>query len=144
MSHGEVRPDQLNGIESLTRGDEADARELRANLAVFARTVDKPGITNLVADVLSGRRNVREVFRTEEFEDVLGRRFDNVQRALDRLSDDEREQLFDEARERTPQDRLDALRDSYDPNPGAPLERVKPPSEEDEDEFFENFSVFDQ
>lgn len=97
---------------------------------------------SLVAEVLAGRGNVREVFSTPEFNDTLEHRLGNIQQGLDTLSDEERVQLFDANRETTPPERLAAMRDAYDPEPETTAE-PDTPSEEDEDAFFENFSVFD-
>ncbi|MGH3626974.1 MAG: hypothetical protein ACRDRL_05975, partial [Sciscionella sp.] len=56
-----------SGITQIVHGDETAAREMRANLAKFARQTDSPEIRRLVAQVLRGRRSVREVFRSKEF-----------------------------------------------------------------------------
>jgi hypothetical protein len=126
--------DDRSGITQLVHGNQNDARELRANLAVFARQVDSPALRRLVSDVLSGRRDVREVFRTKEFNDVLGARLERIERGIAQLTDEERAAVFDRSRPLTPQSTLDAMRDgdsaapsSSEPGPddefGGPLLR---------------------
>jgi len=111
--------DDAAGISNLVRGNERDARELRANLAVFARQTDNRDIRRLVSDVLAGRRNVREVFRTPEFAAAVSGRLDKIEQGLAQLTDEERARVFDPARPRTAQSTLDAMRDAHDP--GGPL-----------------------
>jgi len=82
--------DTANGIASLVRGNAADARELRANIVVFARRLGDPQITRMVNEVLRGQRNVRDVLRTPEFNDVGQRHVATIERGLDELSADER------------------------------------------------------
>ena len=100
-----------SGIEALTRGDAASARELRANLAVFARQTDNPEVRSLVAGVLAGRRNVREVFATREFNEVGLRHVASIERGIAQLTDEQRAELFNPNRPRTPEDKLAAMRD---------------------------------
>jgi hypothetical protein len=106
--------DEQAGITNLVHSNAADARELRANLAVFARRSNSEHIRRLVNDVLSGRRNVREVFRTKEFTDKLSANLGKIEAGLDALTDDERAAVWDRDRDRTPQAALNALRDGHD------------------------------
>ncbi|HWC83419.1 MAG TPA: hypothetical protein VG756_25975, partial [Pseudonocardiaceae bacterium] len=117
--------DDESGITALTRGDAAGARELRANLAVFARQTDTPEVRRLVAEVLAGRRNVREVFASREFNEVGLRHVANVERGLAQLTEEQRAELFNPDRPPTPEDKLDALRDGVSISEGTP---VAPPS----------------
>jgi hypothetical protein len=102
--------DEESGIARIVQGNERDARELRANLAVFARRSNSPQITRMVSEVLAGRRNVREVFQTKEFNDALGANLDKIEEGISELTDEERAEVFDPDRPRTPQAKLDALR----------------------------------
>jgi hypothetical protein len=111
--------DDAAGISNLVHGNERDARELHANLAVFARQTDNRNIRRLVSEVLAGRRNVREVFRTPEFAAAVSGRLDKIEQGLAQLTDEERARVFDPARPRTAQSTLDAMRDAHDP--GGPL-----------------------
>jgi hypothetical protein len=111
--------DDAAGISNLVHGNERDARELRANLAVFARQTDNRNIRRLVSEVLAGHRNVREVFRTPEFAAAVSGRLDKIEQGLAQLTDEERARVFDPARPRTAQSTLDAMRDAHDP--GGPL-----------------------
>ncbi|HKN97837.1 MAG TPA: hypothetical protein VJX10_12020 [Pseudonocardiaceae bacterium] len=119
--------DERSGIARLVRGDEARARELRANLAVFGRQCGDPEIRRLVADVLGGRQDVRAVVRSRAFNEVGSRRVANVERAISRLSDEQRASLFDPERPPTPEARLAAL---------------NPPKPDDDD--FSQYSVLEQ
>ncbi|MDT7727573.1 MAG: hypothetical protein QOI21_4149 [Actinomycetota bacterium] len=107
--------DELAGITNLVHGNAADARELRANLAVFARRSNSKHIQRLVSDVLSGRRNVREVFRTKEFTESLSANLGKIETGLDALTDEERAAVWDRDRAETPQAALNALRDGHEP-----------------------------
>jgi transcription elongation GreA/GreB family factor len=88
------REDELSGIAALVRGDERRARELRGNLALFARQSGDLATRRLVVDVLAGRRDVRDVLRSAEFTRVCRRRLANVERALAELTDEQRAALL--------------------------------------------------
>jgi hypothetical protein len=103
--------DELSGIARLTHGDQRDTRELRANLAAFARQTADQALRALISEVLAGRRDVREVFRTKEFTDSLRTRLDRIEAGIAQLTDEERATVFDRTRAPTPQATLDALRD---------------------------------
>jgi hypothetical protein len=107
--------DELSGIARLTHGDQRDARELRANLAAFARQTEDHALRGLISEVLAGRRDVREVFRTKEFTDILRTRLDRIEAGIAQLTDEERAIVFDRTRTPTPQATLDALRDGTAP-----------------------------
>jgi hypothetical protein len=137
--------DDQSGIMDLVHGDDASARELRANLAVFARRSDSPQIHRLVSQVLSGQRSVREVFRTKEFNDVALKRFANVEKGIAQLTDEQRAELWNPDRPRTPDDTVDALRDAYDISPPAAQVPSRPEKSvriEDED-FSQKSSYFE-
>jgi hypothetical protein len=107
--------DERSGIARLTHGEARDARALRANLAAFARQTDDPGLRGLVSEVLAGRRDVRDVFRTKEFTETLRTRLDRIEAGIAQLTDEERAAVFDHTRAPTPQATLDALRDGIAP-----------------------------
>jgi hypothetical protein len=129
--------DEESGIAKLVHGDESRARELRANLAVFARRSVDPGIRTLVADVLAGRRNVRDVLRAKEFNDTGLRHVANIEKSLARLSGEQRADLFSPNRPRTPDETLTELRDTYDAAavlPDVPEPTGQPAPIDDEDD----------
>ncbi len=112
-----TRPEDLrNGIAALADGEKESARRLRANLAVFARRADDPEVTDLVNEVLGGRRNVRDVVSSPQFARELSAKLDNLETGLRRLPPLERERLLDRARHdtepSTDDERLDELRDT--------------------------------
>lgn len=125
------RADTDSGIGNLVHGSEQDARELRANLATFARRTDDPNIRRLVSNVLAGRRNVREIFRTPEFLAAAGTHLDKIEEGLANLTDEERAQVWDQTRARTDQSTLNAMRDAHDP--GGPL---LPPEKDNDDRTY--------
>jgi hypothetical protein len=92
--------DTRNGVLSLVGGDAERARQLRANIAVFARRLGDPQITRMVNEVLAGRRNVREVFRTPQFTEVTDRNLGRIEEGLGRLTPEQREELFERMRDR--------------------------------------------
>ncbi len=131
-----------SGIMDLVHGDATSARELRANLAVFARQSGSPQMHRLVSQVLSGRRSVREVLRSKEFNDVGGKRFANVEKGIAQLTDEQRTELFDPDRQRTPAEVLDALRDRY-AHPESPAQDgpSRTPAEQQDD--FSQSSIYE-
>jgi hypothetical protein len=121
-----------SGITQLVGGNQDDARELRANLALFARRVDTVSVRRLVSEVLAGRRNVREVFRTPEFEQLVARRVGNIETGLNELTDEERAEVWNQDRPGTSAETLESLRAPYDP-PAEPANAAKPAGWDDED-----------
>jgi hypothetical protein len=155
-----MNPDEQSGIAHLVHGDEQAARELRANLAVFARRTGSTQIRRLVSDVLAGRRSVREVLQTKEFNDAAEANLAKIEQGLDQLTDEERAEVFDQSRPPTPSWKLDAMRgysagdedtglgfdnqDAAPAMPEAPEAPVPPrrarPRGDDEDEDFSQTS----
>ncbi|TNC21077.1 hypothetical protein [Amycolatopsis alkalitolerans] len=125
-----------SGITKLVGGNPDDARELRANLSLFARRADTPNVRRLVSDVLAGRRNVREVFRTPEFEQLVASRVANIEAGLDQLNDEERAEVWNQDRPRTSPEALESLRAPYDP-PAEPAD-TKKATVWDEQDFSQN------
>jgi hypothetical protein len=125
-----------SGVNDLVRGNDSDARELRANLARFARHADTPGIRRLVSEVLAGHRNVREVFHTPEFHRTVSGRLANVETGLAQLTDEQRAEVWNQDRPRTAPEALESLQSPYDPP------TANPPTNEtkhwDEEDFSQN------
>ncbi|HET6504289.1 MAG TPA: hypothetical protein VFG87_26360 [Amycolatopsis sp.] len=120
------------GINELARGNDTDARELRANLARFARQADTPGIRRLVSEVLAGHRDVRDVFRTPEFRQIVSSRLANVQTGLAQLTDEQRAEVWNQDRPRTAPEALESLQTPYDPpTTSGPTNETKHWDEED-------------
>lgn len=108
----------LSGIEAMTRGDERAARELRANIAVITRRTEDRSLRDLCVKVLDGRESVRRVFAHESFWSMTAANLENLEKGLDKLSDDERDDLMDRVgSERTDDEEIDALRDQEPPPP---------------------------
>ncbi|NKQ56925.1 hypothetical protein HFP15_29045 [Amycolatopsis sp. K13G38] len=129
--------DDASGITNLVGGNPDDVRELRANLAIFARNADTPThVRRLVSDVLAGRRNVREVFRTPEFEKLVGSRLANIETGLDQLGDEQRAEVWNQERPRTSAGTLDSLRAPY--NPTTEPENSEHTDEWDDEDFSRN------
>ena len=132
-----------SGIMDLVHGDAASARDLRANLAVFARRSDNPQIHRLVSEVLSGKRSVREVFKTKEFNDASLKHFANVEKGIAQLTEEQRAELWNPDRPRTPDETVDALRDAYDVSPpAAELPRPEKPVRIEDEDFSQKTSYF--
>lgn len=108
----------LSGIDAITHGDARAARELRANIAVIARRTDDRSLRDLCVQVLEGRESVRRVFSHGSFWEMASKNIENLEEGLERLSDEEREDLMDRVgEERTPDEDIDALRDQEPPPP---------------------------
>ena len=103
--------DEKSGIARIAHGDEQAARQLRANLAVFARRVGTPQIRKLVSEVLAGQRDVREVFATREYRQAVTRNIARIEAGIAALTDEERARVFDPDRPRTAAAKLDSMRD---------------------------------
>ena len=121
------QPD-FSGIDQMTRGDERQARDLRATLAVIARRTDDPDLRRLIVDVLGGRTSVRRVFEHPAFWTMAATNLSNLEEGLDRLTDEERESVMAQAGVRTTSDEdieamqegrldLDAVEDDDEPPP---------------------------
>lgn len=107
------RPEHdLSAIDAMAHGDERAARELRANVAVIARRTDDPSLRDLCVSILQGRESVRRMFAHPSFWAMAERNYQNLEEGLDRLSDEEREDLMDRiGEERTDDDEVAAMRD---------------------------------
>lgn len=116
----------LSGIDAITHGDERAARELRANIAVIARRTEDRSLRDLCVKVLEGRESVRRVFSHGSFWEMAGKNIENLEKGLEQLSDEQREDLMDRVgQERTPDEDIDALRDQ-EPPPPPPVDRTPP------------------
>ena len=110
-----IRPeDDGNGIARLAQGDPNEVRRIRANLAVFARRARDRDTTELVNDVLAGRRDIRDVVNSESFRRVAESNVANLEEGLRRMPDEQRTRLLDAARRQelpiTDRDEIDTLR----------------------------------
>jgi hypothetical protein len=116
-----------SGIDAMTHGDQRQARQLRASLAVIARRTDDPALRQLVVQVLDGRESVRRVFAHPTFWQMAGTSLDHLEEGLQQLDDEQREDLMDRiGRERTDDEDIEAMREGGGP-PGAP-EPEQPPA----------------
>jgi hypothetical protein len=130
--------DERSGIASLVHGSASDARDLRANLAVFARKTDNPRIRAMVSDVLAGRGDVRDVFRTPEFNECAARGLNRIEAGIDQLTDEQRAEVFDINRPRTQDEKIAAMRDAHDIAPPATARSAS----DDDDEDFSQRSIY--
>lgn len=125
-----------SGIERLTHGDAQAAREFRANLARFARQTESSHVRKLVSEVLKGRRNYREVFRTKEFDELAGGRLANLEEGLAQLTDEERAEVWNLDREPTSDDVLTSLMDGSTPEATEqPSDPGASSAQDDEEDF---------
>ena len=116
----------LSGIDSMAHGDERAARELRANIAAIARRTEDRSLRDLCVQVLEGRESVRRVFAHGSFWQMATQNMENLEQGLDRLSDEQREDLLGRVgTERTDDDEIGALRDQ-EPPPPPPEDRTPP------------------
>ncbi|MCM3516419.1 MULTISPECIES: hypothetical protein [Nocardioides] len=89
---GPTEPD-YSGIDAMTRGDQRQARQLRATLAVIARRTEDPDLRRLCVSVLGGEQSVRRVFEHPTFWAMASRNYENLEEGIARLSPEEREQV---------------------------------------------------
>lgn len=119
-----------SGIDVMLQGDQEGARRLRATLAVIARRTDDPDLERTIRDVLAGRENVRRALLHPALFAMAERNFANLEEGLNRLSDDEREDLFSKVGEiRTPDEVIDALEDPPQDRPREPEPPAGPHSD---------------
>ena len=122
--------EDFSGITAIVRGDAHAARRLRATLAVIARRTDDPDLRAVVTRVLAGRENVRRALTHPSLAAMAARNLDNLERGLERLTDEERDDVMSRVgTERTPDDVLDEMREPTptsdgrrppEPPPGGP------------------------
>lgn len=84
----------FSAIGAITRGDEHSARRLRASLAVIARRTDDKSLRDLIVSVLAGNQSVRRVYEHRSFWSMFDTNLDNLQRGLDQLDDEQREDII--------------------------------------------------
>lgn len=100
----------FSAIDAMSHGDERAARQLRADVAVISRRTDDPDLRHLCRDILAGRQSVRRMFEHPSFWAMADRNMANLERGLDRLSDEERQSLVDRVgEERTDDSEIEAL-----------------------------------
>ena len=119
----------FSAISHITGGDEQAARRLKATIAVIMRRTEDPELRALGKEVLAGRENVRRFLTHPSLMGMAERNFNNLEEGLNRLSDDEREDVMSRVgEERTPDEVIDELREpAGEPTPD-PVEEseVKP------------------
>ncbi|KAF0959637.1 hypothetical protein [Rhodococcus sp. T7] len=92
--------DQPERTFDVARGDLGVSRHLSQSLTVLAAKSPDPEFRRLAAEVLSGALSVREFAGSEAFNSTLDRVIPSALADLDSLSDEEREHLAADARER--------------------------------------------
>lgn len=75
-------------------------QELRRNLERLRGGAAGPDLAEMARDILDGRITVREVARSNAYAVPLGEAMDRYRDALDKLSDEERQQQAAEAEKR--------------------------------------------
>lgn len=80
-------------ILDIARGDTAISRHLRDSLKLLKNTNTDPEFGKLVDDVLAGRRSLRDVAFTPQFEPVLNTGVQQFAERYEQLSEEEREEL---------------------------------------------------
>lgn len=119
----------FSAISHITGGDERAARRLRSTIAVIMRRTEDPQLRALGAEVLAGRENVRRFLTHPSLMGMAERTFTNLEEGLNRLSDDEREDVMSRVGDaHTPDEEIDELREQVseqDDRP-APEQRERP------------------
>ena len=92
--------DQPERTFDVARGDFGVSRHLSQSLTVLAAKSPDPEFRRLAAEVLSGALSVREFARSEAFNSTLDRVIPSAMADLDSLSDEERERIAADTRER--------------------------------------------
>lgn len=103
--HEGERPAPLLG---LTAQDAGMDRQLRANLRTLRDRASSPDLAAMLDDVLAGRRNLREVARTPEWNEAVAPASQQMTQQWARLSPQERDALVAEGREQLEADRARA------------------------------------
>lgn len=102
----------FSAISQITGGDERAARRLKATIAVIMRRTDDPELRALGKDVLAGRENVRRFLTHPSLMSMAERNFAKLEEGVNRLSDDEREDVMSRVgEEQTPDEEIDELRE---------------------------------
>lgn len=101
-----------SGIEQMVRGDAERARRLRATLAVVLRRTEDEDLRRVIREVLAGDQNVRRALMHPGMTAMAQSNLDNLERGLDRLDPQEREDVLARAgTERTPDEDIEAMRE---------------------------------
>lgn len=102
----------FSAISHITGGDERAARRLRSTIAVIMRRTEDPQLRALGAEVLAGRENVRRFLTHPSLMGMAERNFANLEEGLNRLSDDEREEVMSRVGDgHTPDEEIDEMRE---------------------------------
>lgn len=83
-----------SAIDTVAGHDPRLARSLRASIAVIARRTDDPSLRRLCIEVLHGTQSVRRVFAHPAFNGMVETSLDNLEKGLDRLDPQTREDLI--------------------------------------------------
>lgn len=99
-----------SAIAAVAGNDPRLIRSLRASLAVIARRTDDPSLRSLCVQVLQGSQSVRRVFEHPSFQQMTARSLQNLEKGLERLDPDEREESYNSiSRRHTPEETQFAL-----------------------------------
>ena len=119
----------FSAIDKITGGDARAARRLRTTIAVIMRRTDDPELRALGTEVLAGRENVRTFLTHPSLQSMAERNLNNLEEGLNRLSDEEREEVMSRVGEDiTPDEAIDELREPAGETPieDAPARPAKP------------------
>lgn len=102
----------FSAISQITDGDERAAQRLKATIAVIMRRTEDPELRALGKEVLAGRENVRRFLTHPSLMGMAERNFANLEEGVERLSDEEREDVMSRVgEEQTPDEEIDELRE---------------------------------
>lgn len=107
-SQGE-QPAPLLGVTATDAGLE---RQLRASLRTIRDRTQDPALAGMLDDVLAGRRSLRDVARTPEWNAAVESSTRQATQAWARMSPQERAELVQTGREELEQARLQAYREN--------------------------------
>ncbi|GAB3964679.1 hypothetical protein V1634_01065 [Plantactinospora veratri] len=88
-----TRDNEEEPLIDVAGGDPALSRRLRESLRILGEETDDPEFRRLVADVLDGRRGLREVVTSPVFASVLDARVDHFVQRWDEIPEEERAEL---------------------------------------------------
>jgi|GEM_PF-5274708 len=117
----DLRPPEVDysAIAAVAGNDPILMRRLRADLAVIARRTDEASLRELCVAVLRGSQSVRRVFEHPAFRQMALAGAERLEEGLDRLEEDQREELLGGIGSRTlPEDRQFALMEDRPLPPG--------------------------
>lgn len=101
-------PGEQAPLLGITAADAGMDRQLRENLTVLKGKHAGTPLASLLGDVLAGRRSLREVARTPEWDAAVAPAAERMTRQWAQLSPEEREALAARGREELEQSRMRA------------------------------------